>query len=102
MDDGLIGFCVNHERLNHESHEGSECVGTSLIRDQVSDRIDQRAMPIGSLHIRAWRMRNRRWRLFVVRVGSWTGWSDWWPVEDWYDLMSYDTQWGRDQKIEDE
>ena len=25
-------------------------------------------MPIGSLRIRAWRIRNGRWRLFVVRV----------------------------------
>ena len=43
--------------------------------DKRSDRIDQRAMPIGSLHIRAWRMRNGRWRLFVVRVHPWTGWN---------------------------
>ena len=51
--------------------------------DKRSDRIDQKAMPIGSLQIRAWRMRNGRWRLFVVRVDPWTGWSDkWWPVED--------------------
>ena len=80
-----MGFCGNHESLNHENHEGSECIGRSLIRD----RIDQRAMPIGSLHIRAWRMRNRRWRLFVVRVDPWTGWSDWWPVENVYDLKPY-------------
>ena len=33
--------------------------------DKRSDRIDQRAMPIGSPHIKAWR-RNRRWRLYVV------------------------------------
>ena len=64
--------------------------------DQRSDTIDQRAMPIGSLHIRAWRMRNGRWRLFVVRVDPWTGWFEWWPVEDWYDLVAYDTQWERD------
>ena len=57
--------------------------------DKRSDRIDQRAMPIGSLHIRAWRMRNGRWRLFVVRVDPCTGWSDdWWPVGDWYDGMT--------------
>ena len=31
MVDGIL--C--HERLNHESHEGSECIGTSLIRDQI-------------------------------------------------------------------
>ena len=71
--------------------------------DQRSDRIDQRAMRIGSLHIKAWRMRNGRWRLFVVRVDPWTGWSDdWWLVEDWYGLMAYDSQWERDQKIGDE
>ena len=26
----------------------------------------------------------------MVRVDPWSGWSDdWWPVEDWYDLMAY-------------
>ena len=63
--------------------------------DKRLARIDQ--------HIREWRMRNGRWRLFLVRVDPWTGWSDdWWPVEDWYDLMAYDSQWERDQKIRDE
>ena len=28
-----MGFC--HERLNHENHESPECIGTSLIRDQI-------------------------------------------------------------------
>ena len=80
--------------MNHENHESTECIGTSFIGyqiglDRTSDRIGQRAMPIGSLHIRAWRMRNGRWRLFVVRVDPWTGWSDWWPVENVYDLKPY-------------
>ena len=35
-------------------------------------------------------------------MDPWTGWSEWWPLEDWYDLMAYDTQWERDQKIQDE
>ena len=42
--------------------------------DKRSDRIEQRAMPIGSLHIRVWR-RHRRWRLYVVRVDANTGWT---------------------------
>ena len=33
----------------------------------------------------------------------WRGWmpvrSDWWTVEDWYDLIAYDTQWERDEQI---
>ena len=56
--------------------------------DERSDRIDQRAMPMGSLHIRAWR-RNRRWRL----LDAYTGWSGW------YDLVAYDAQWERDEQI---
>ena len=38
----------------------------------------------------------------MVRVDPWTGWSSWRTVEDWYDLMAYDSQWERDQKIRDE
>ena len=31
MVDGIL--C--HERLNHENHESSKCICTSLIRDQI-------------------------------------------------------------------
>ena len=58
-------------------------------------------MPTGSKHIRAW-WRNGQWRLYVVRVDAYSGWTDWWPVEDWYDLMAYDTQPERDWHIANE
>ena len=58
-------------------------------------------MPTGSKHIRAWR-RNGQWRLYVVRVDAYSGWEDWWAVEDWYDLMTYDTQAERDWHIANE
>ena len=32
----------------------------------------------------------------MVRVDAYSGWEDWWAVEDWYDLMTYDTQAERD------
>ena len=38
----------------------------------------------------------------MVRVDAYSGWTDWWPVEDWYDLMAYDTQSDRDWHIANE
>ena len=38
----------------------------------------------------------------MVRVDAYSGWEDWWAVEDWYDLMAYDTQSERDWHIANE
>ena len=64
---------------------------------KLDERLEISAMPIGSLHPRAWR-RNERWSLYVVRVDAYTGWSDWWSVDDWYDLVAWHEK-RVDQKI---
>ena len=35
----------------------------------------------------------------MVRADAYTGWSHWWSVEDWFDLMGCDSQRERDELL---
>ena len=53
-------------------------IGTSLMRDQSHAHWELASESMEG----EW-----AWGLYVVRVDAYTGWSDWWSVEDWFGLM---------------